>query len=202
MSFSRLAPAALLLAMLAASGAARAQDGSASPQKSIAELAAEAKTNKTVHAKIRLDDDSEDVKRSPIPEIASADFGDNSDEIVRAIVDYRTTHSAKETEDVVHTWYDKYDTQLGRALDDNRRISSRQSQGYSGYYPDPSSGARNWREYQDAAAAYQRSSLDDYQRRAQNFALSGRIRNTFLKVRNQIKLKSMDYEWFVIRDAN
>ena len=201
MSFSRLTPAALLLALMAASGAARAQDATAAPQKSIAELAAQAnaKTNKTAHAKIRLDDDSEDMKKSPIPDIAAADFADNSDDIIKAIIDYRTTHTAKETEDVLRAWYDKYDSQLSRALDDNRRINSRQSQNA---YADAYAGARNAREYQEAMLAYQRSTMDDYQRRTQNYALSGRIRGTFTKVRNQIRPKGMDFDWFVIRDGN
>ena len=201
MSVVRLSFGALLLALTA--GTVSAQDASGAQPKSIAEMAAQAKTNKTIHAKVRLDDDSEEAKRSPIPDIAASDFADNSDDIVRAIIDYRTSHTARETEDVVHAWYDKYDLQLERALDDNRRINSRQSQGYyPAYYPDSNSGPRNIREYQDAAAAYQRSAIDDYQRRTQNFVLSGRIRTTFTKVRSQIKLKSMDWDWFVIRDGN
>jgi hypothetical protein len=91
-----------------------------------------------------LDDDSDDVRRSPIPDISSADFADNSDEIVRAIIDYRTTHSAKETEGIVREWYEKYDAQLERALDDNRRINARQSQNA---YADAYAGARNMRDY-------------------------------------------------------
>lgn len=200
MSVARLSTGALLLAV--AVGSVFAQDAGAGQPKSIAEIAAEAKANKTAHAKVRLDDDSEDAKRSPIPDIAPSDLADNSDEIVRAIIDYRTNHTARETEDVVHAWYDKYDLQLERALEDNRRINSRQSQGYyPAYYPD-SSSPRNMREYQDAAAAYQRSVIDDYQRRTQNSAVSSRIRTTFTKVRNQIKLKSMDWDWFVIPEGN
>jgi uncharacterized protein (DUF885 family) len=199
MNLVRLAAAGILLAFAIGTVPMRAQDGTAAPQKSIAELAAQAKTNKTVHAKIRLDDDSDDVKKSPIPDISSSDFADNSDEIARAIIDYRTTHSAKETEEVLHTWYDKYDTQLSRALDDNRRINARQSQNA---YADAYAGARNMRDYQEAMASYQRSTMDDYQRRTQNYALSGRIRGAFTKVRNQIRPKGMDFDWFVIRDGN
>lgn len=201
MTVVHLTASALLLALIAST--VSAQDANGAQPKSIAEMAAQAKTNNTVHAKVRLDDDSEDTKRSPIPDIAPSDFADNSDEIVRAIIDYRTSHTARETEDVVHAWYDKYDLQLERALDDNRRINSRQSQGYyPAYYPDSNSSPRNIREYQDAAAAYQRSTIDDYQRRAQNSAVSNRIHSIFTKVHNQIKLKSMDWDWFVIRDSN
>jgi hypothetical protein len=199
MNLVRLATAGILLAFAIGTVPIRAQDATAAPQKSIAELAAQAKTNKTVHAKIRLDDDSEDVKKSPIPDISSADFADNSDEIVKAIIDYRTTHSAKETEGLVREWYEKYDAQLARALDDNRRINSRQSQNA---YADAYAGARNMRDYQEAAAGYQRSVMDDYQRRTQNSALSGRVRGAFTKVRNQIRPKGMDFDWFVIRDGN
>jgi hypothetical protein len=80
--------------------------GTASP---LAAAATSAKAQKTAHAakKVFTDDDME-ANAGPLPRL-KMDGPDNGDEIVAAITKYKETHTQEQTEQVVQTWYDRYD---------------------------------------------------------------------------------------------
>ena len=172
-----------------------AQDAQATPKKSLAELAAQAKARKTSSAKVYLDDDSFEKSKSVIPDISSGAM-DNSADIIQAITDYRQTHTFSETEEVVHAWFDKHDAILAKAIDENRHPDDR-------LYPDASRyNTRNPREYQAEYEADLRSAREDYQTKREHALLGSKIQQTFSKVRSKLQSEGMTFDWFKIRCAN
>ena len=65
--------------------------------QSLADIAKEAKKNKTAHAKKSITDDDMESKKGPLPRLSMEDT-DNSDEIIEAIGDFKAKHSEQQTE--------------------------------------------------------------------------------------------------------
>jgi hypothetical protein len=174
-----------------------AQDST--PRESLAELAAHANANKSASPRVVLDDDSMETKKPVIPDVFSGAL-DNTEDIERAITEYRKTHTRNETEEIVHEWYTKHDDRLANAIAENRRIEERQTdrQYLDGYRY----AARNQREYEAEYEADLHSARDDYSRKKDNGLLSARIQQTFMKVRSKLQAQGMNFEWFKIRCGN
>ena len=66
-------------------------------------------------------DDDMSVRKSPIPSIA-LQGADNTEEVLAAIHDFRATHDAAATEDVVHDWFDEQTEDLSEAIAANLRL--------------------------------------------------------------------------------
>lgn len=174
-----------------------AQDSA--PKQSLAEMAAHANTNKSTSARVVLDDDSMESTKPIIPDVFSGGL-DNSEDIMRAITDYRKVHTRNETEEVIHAWYTKHDDLLAKAIDENRKIDERQADRQ--YLDGSRYDARNQREYQAEYEADLHSQRDDYQRKKDNGLLSARIQQTFMVVRSKIRAQGMNFDWFKIRCGN
>jgi hypothetical protein len=169
------------------SSAACAQD-SAQQEKSLGEVAREAKKSPTPKAKIVVTDDSNTLKSHPNPIPAIFKDGlDNSDDILAAILDYKAKHNEDETAAAVKAWYDENDSRLKDAIVENARIESAVRPPYS--TPE---------QYKAIVA----ERLHDLQLRRENGLLMARIQNTFIKVRNGLIAHGMKYPWFKIRCGN
>lgn len=168
------------------SAAAPAQD-TPQQEKSLGEVAREAKKTPTTKAKVVVTDDSTTLKShsSTIPAIFK-DGIDNSDEIIAAILAYRTSHTPDETASAVHAWYDENDARLQAAIEENKRIES----AVQPTYTTP--------EAYQAALAERRHDLQQYK---ENGLLMARIQGTFMKVRGGIMSK-VQCPWFKIRCGN
>jgi len=195
--------AALFLAALAFAGSARAQQSDSSsdqePGKSLAQLAKEAKQNKTAHAKKVLTEDDLDHK-GPLPRI-DMDGTDNSDEIVQAIGDYKNKHTPEETEQVLHDWYDAYDSMLATAIRETNQIRDRrESTTYVGNRL--CSSSTDYQKCNEQRQAEMWGSRDDNFSLRDDSMLTGRIQQEFIRVRNGICRYNLRYTWFKIRNAN
>lgn len=168
--------------------------------KSLAEIAREAKQQKKEQAKIVLNEDSPGTAKPLIPDVFPGGL-DNTDEILKAIEDYRAGHNAKETEEVIHIWFDKHDSMLANAIEENKRIEERDRDRQMGYLPSDVQ-YRSPEEYQEARRIEIISRREDYKRKQENGLLSARIQQTFTKVRSALMGKGMKYEWFKIRCGN
>lgn len=173
------------LAALAA--AAWAQD-SPQQEKSLGEVAREAKKSPTPKAKVVVTEDSNTLKGhpSPIPAIFK-DGLDNSDDILNAILDYKAKHTDDETAATAKAWYEENDMRLKDAIDENARIEAAVQPPYT------------TPEQYRAIVAERRH---DLQLRRENGLLMARIQNTFIKVRNGLVAHGMKYPWFKIRCGN
>jgi hypothetical protein len=124
---------------------------------------------------------------------------DDSDMIVKAMIDYRYGHTAKETEDAVHKWYDLHYARLSDMKNEAMQIRERQSNRYS--YQEQ---ARSEDDYKRILAR-QRSEMltmqNDQQIMANNSKLTQRIYMTLQKVNMGLRKANLNYDWFVMKNV-
>ena len=173
---------------------------SAEQPKSLAEVARESKKVRKDQAKIVLNDDAPPFPKQLIPEIFW-DGMDNSDDILKAIFDYRAGHNAQETEGLVRIWFDKHDAMLVNAIEQSKRIEQRERDRQNGYLSRDVQ-FRNQQEYMEAQRLEIISRRDDLKQKQENGFLLARIQQTFSKVRNTLATRGMKYDWFKIRCGN
>jgi hypothetical protein len=193
----------ILAGVLILAGTALAQQDSTSSSDqpsdtSVAAAAREARKNKTVHAKKVLTDDDVVPQRGPLPPL-SFNGDDNVDKVIEAIGIYSKTHTKDETEQVVHEWYDEYDSILQAAIRDMMETSGRRSSTiYNGYW-----GCQDSPNYQNCIArrrAELRGSHDD-QMQSSGFTV-GRIQQAFFRMRRGLISLGLNYKWFRVRSGN
>ena len=165
----------------------------AAPAKSLAEMAAQAKAHKTGQGHVVLNDESIENHKPLIPDVAAT--ADNAEEIVKAITEFRKSHTRSETENLVHEWHDKHDGLVAKAANENQRIAAREQahQSVNGY------GYRSPGEYQANYESEIRSAQEDWQRKRENAMLAARIQQTLVKIRGQLRTQGMDFDWFKLR---
>ncbi len=189
--------AAVVLASLAPGFAQTAAD----PPKSLAEVARDSQKEKKLVAKIVLSDDTQQLRKSIIPDVFSGGI-DNYDEILRAIADYRSAHNLQETEDIVRLWYERHDSMLANAIEENRRIEQRERDRQMGY-PITDAQPRSQQEYMEMRRIEIISRREDLMHKQENALLIARIQQAFTRIRPAIKSKyGMNVEWMKIRCAN
>jgi hypothetical protein len=181
---------------------AQAQDAAnpAPASKSLADLAREANKNKAAHAKTVISDDNLPIEKGPIPAL-NFEGVDNSDDISAAIDTYRKSHSTKETDDLIHAWYDKYYAMFVAAMEENKTLVSREQDRYynqadsTNYNQDP----KKYRQLRDAEA---RSARNDQKKVSQNGLMEARIQSAFVKVRSELMRMGLRYSWFKVPFGN
>jgi len=153
-------------------------------------------------AKTVITDDTLQRQLGPIPGIVFEGV-DNSDEIIRAIREYRKNHAPAETEEVVRHWYNEFDTMMARTLDDNARLVARKEDRRlaiaTGEYGER---VANYSALEERRNGEIRADRDDFRRLRQNGLMMARIQQTFLKVRGDLQRCYLRYEWFKIRNGN
>ncbi len=181
----------LAFILVIACSALMAQEG----EPSLAD-AARKKSDGKPKAKVVITEDNLPA-HGPLPSM-NLEGVDNSDDVLKAIDDYRKSHTAIETEQVVRDWYDEYDTLFVKAFTENEEIKSRaQDQSYTPHqYPDDA------RKYQEQRMAEVHSAIQDQRLVLKNNLLIARIQQTFQKVRSGLQLRSVKYEWMKIRFGN
>ena len=205
---SRNVPSLLVLLLLTASLFTQAQqEPSSSSQdsgsaKSLAEIAKKSKDAKAKdsHARKVITDDDLSSLHGPLPSLDLSD-NDNSDEIVEAIGAYRKTHTAEETEQAVHQWYDEYDSTLLTAIRESNRTRDRRNDTiYNGYW-----GCQDSPNYQTCIVrrrAETRGLHDDQSSMRSDGVTVGHIQQAFQRIRSGIMRYGLHYEWFKVRNAN
>jgi hypothetical protein len=128
------------------------------------------------------------------------DGAENSDEIVAAILKYRQSHSAAETEAAVHAWYDEYDAELGAAIQENLDLKSlREENVGSGY---EMCRSEDYEKCQKIRQAEYVGARHDQTTMSGNSARVVRIQHAFMKIRGDIMRCNLRYDWFKIRTTN
>jgi len=168
------------------------------PQKSLAEMAAQANPKKTEHAQIIWNDDSSATQKPLIPDVWAGDC-DNTDAILAAIKEYRQKHTKVETEQQIYAWYDKHAIMLDRAAEENRRILRGRENHYDSPYDYGYMKPGDYRQYYEAQLAASRSAYDDQWRYTQNYQTVYRTELVFGKVKYGIRRMGMDFDWFKLR---
>jgi hypothetical protein len=166
------------------------------PEPSLAEQAKKAPKPTTAKAKTVFTNDNLHMREpSPFPLIRMEQ--DDSDAILKAMVDYRYGHTAKETEDAIHKWFDLHNSKLADMKNEMTQIRERQSNRYS--YQEP---VRTEDDYKRAMARQRVDMLtmqNDQQIINNNSRLGQRIYATLQKVNFGLRRANLNYEWLVVR---
>lgn len=177
-------------------GLSLAQAPVADAQPSLAEVARQNREQKRPKARVVFTEETLTAAKGPIPEIRS-DGNDNSDEIIAAIDQFRSKHTAKETETAVKDWYDAEDSKLAYEY-------SQTEDPYRGSWP-YSSEDRNMttpQQYRERELAAARAYSVKQQSMQQSSERKQSLQSRLNKVRTGIRKFDLNYEWFKVRCGN
>jgi hypothetical protein len=152
-------------------------------------------------AKTVITDETLAAQRGPIPGIA-LDGVDNSDEIIRAIREFKKAHSPAETEEAVRLWYDDSDSILLKALDDNSRLIVRKEDRNLANATGEYASRMDYEGAMERRNSQIREDRNDFRSYRQNGFLVARVQQVFMKVRTDMQSCNLRYDWFKIRNAN
>ncbi len=168
--------------------------------QSLADIAKEAKKNKTAHAKKSITDDDMESKKGPLPRLNMEDT-DNSDEIIEAIGKFKDKHNKHETEQAIHNWYDEYDELLASAIRENNQLrDQRESTSYHGY--EMCQQDVSYKQCRDRRQTEIRGKRHDQFVMRDNGMVTGRIQQALMKIRTGISRYNLRYDWFKVRNGN
>jgi hypothetical protein len=193
-----LAIAILFAVPLGAAGQQGIKSGDDQSSKSLGEIAKEAKKNKTPAAKKVITDDDIAPQRGPLPAL-KFDEDDNTDDIVDAMSAYRHSHTPEESEQLIHDWFDDYDSILRAALKSQSQSAGIQ-QSMSNYNYRVCQDSRNYQ--QCIARGRGEMGTAPMYPPMDNFVTVMRIQNAFHKVRDSLMRDNIRYKWFKIRTSN
>ncbi len=168
--------------------------------QSLADVAKEAKKDKTAHARKSITDDDMESKKGPLPRLNMEDT-DNSDEIIAAIGKFKDKHNEQETEQAIHNWYDEYDELLASAIRENKELrEQRESTSYHSY--EMCQQGVSYKQCQERRQTEIRGNRHDQFVMRDNGMVTGRIQQAFMKIRTGIGKYNLRYDWFKVRNAN
>lgn len=183
--------AALILASLLP---AFAQNTSGQPA-SLGEAARELKSENKAPAKASFTNDTEQLHKPLIPDIAA--IGKNNlDDILQAIDTYRNAHKPLETEAAVRDWYNQQLSLRRNAFAENRQIAERNKVMNSA----PSDVQPNNHDQYVNLRRTEESARRDQQRQIKlNERLIERIQQNFAAIRPELQKRyEMNVDWFTI----
>ncbi len=188
-------PCLLLFGVLAMCMMAAAQSQPpAQDERPLGDVARDAKAKApATKARMVVDSDSIRASKLPIPDIRMD--GDNSEEIVKAIVAYSSSHTPKETEDMVHSWYDRQDGTAQEAAEENRKANERQQ---DAYYDQPTD-IKDYQKYMQEQRLKQMSARLDSRRIAENYKIVNRTAQTMQMVKYKLQSNRIAYDWMRVR---
>ncbi|HLW86696.1 MAG TPA: hypothetical protein VKR60_15875 [Candidatus Sulfotelmatobacter sp.] len=167
-----------------------------------ASVAAAARTTKkpAARAKKVIDDDDLALHQGPIPRL-NLDGVDNTAEIVAAIKKYKEIHTPQQTEQALHDWFDETNDVLTAALRETNALRDiRESN--TNNSNDLCQDSGDWEQCQKLRMADARGARRDQNSIRNDGFVTGRIQQALQKIRSDLFLVGMRYEWFKIQNAN
>ena len=176
------------------------QNQNQNQNKSLADLAREAAAKKPARQTTVITNDDLDKKivKGPIPDILM-NGRENSAEIIKAISEYRAAHTAKETEDVIRAWFERYDDMNLTALNDNIRANEETQERYESQQDRYGSGydySQEQKKLEMERRVQSRLDRDRRKQTSQNMEIINHIQSVFNRVRYDLQYKGFRYEWF------
>ncbi len=93
------------------------------PDESLGAVARRTKINKGASAKKVITDDDIKATIGPLPRLKMKE-AENGEDVIAAIISYKQSHSAEQTEEAVRRWFDEYDKELEEAIQSNIEIKA------------------------------------------------------------------------------
>jgi hypothetical protein len=167
-----------------------------------ASVAAAARTSKkpAAHAKRVIDDDDLELHKSPIPRL-SLEGNDNTAEIVAAVKKYKESHTPQQTEAAFHDWYSETNDVLTAAIRESSNLRDLRESNINNSN-DLCQDSGDWEQCQRLRLADARGARSDQNRIRNDGFVTGRIQQSFMRIRNDLMMIGLRYEWFKIQNAN
>ena len=167
-----------------------------------ASVAAAARTSKkpVAHAKRVIDDDDLALHKSPIPRL-NLEGTDNIAEIVAAVKKYKESHTPQQTEAAFRDWFDETNDVLTAALRESSNLRDLRESNINNSN-DLCQDSGDWEQCQKLRLADARGARSDQNRIRNDGFLTGRIQQAFMKIRMDLAVIGLRYEWFKIQNAN
>jgi len=158
------------------------------------------KSKKQASVKKVITEDDMNAAANILPRIKN-DGPENADEIIAAIGEFRKSHTPEQTEDVVEAWYERYDQDLGAAIQQSLTMKTLREENYS----NENEMCREGGDYEKCEKQRRAEYIGvrhDQLTLKQNAELEVRIQHVFMKVRIGIQRYNLRYPWFRIRANN
>jgi hypothetical protein len=167
-----------------------------------ASVAAAARTSKkpVAHAKRVIDDDDMELHKSPIPRL-NLEGTDNVPEIVAAVKKYKESHTPQQTEAAFRDWFDETNDVLTAALRESSNLRDLRESNINNSN-DLCQDSGDWEQCQKLRLADARGARSDQNRIRNDGFVTGRIQQAFMKIRTDLTMIGLRYEWFKIQNAN
>jgi hypothetical protein len=167
-----------------------------------ASVAAAARTSKkpAAHAKRVIDDDDLELHKSPIPRL-SLEGTDNVAEIVAAVKKYKESHTPQQTEEAFRDWFSETNDVLTAAIRESSNLRDLRESNINNSN-DLCQDSGDWEQCQRLRLADARGARSDQNRIRNDGFVTGRIQQAFMKIRSDLFLIGLRYEWFKIQNAN
>lgn len=133
----------------------------------------------------------------PFPRMA-LNGPDNSDDVIAAVLKYKSAHTPEQTETAMHDWFDRYDQILQATIKGNRDVSSIRNINNMNSN-DLCQESQDYQQCQSARMADMRGMRNDQYAMISNTTLMMRIQQSFFKVRGGLTQNNLRYPWFKIR---
>jgi hypothetical protein len=193
----------LSLAQSAPAAAPAAAQTSPDTGSSLAAAARNAKAQNAPHAKKVFTDEDMELQAGPLPRL-KMDGAENADDVTAAIAKYKLTHTPQETEDVVHAWYDRFDSELAAAIQANLDTTSLRAANVNNGYElcQQNQGYEDYQHCRNRQMAEQRGAQHDRTEIGNNTNVVVRIQHSFMKIRVGLTQNGLRYDWFKVRTTN
>ena len=176
------------------------QPAPTSSDESVAAAARKNKSDKSTHAKKVFSDEDMEAWSGPLPRLRM-DGTENSEEIIAAILTYRKTHTAKETESVVRVWFERYDEMLAAAIHNSTETRNLRAANTSNGY-ELCMESQDYEHCHNRQMAEQRGARHDQVQMADDLNIESRIQQAFMRIRNALCVNNLRYDWFKVRTTN
>jgi hypothetical protein len=169
-------------------------------EQSLGTVVRNSKKQANSYAKKVITENDMDAAANQLPRIRM-DGAENADEIIAAIGNYKAIHTPEQTEEVVQAWYERYDTDLAAAIQQNITVNTLREENFSNGNEMCREGG-DWQKCEGRRRAEYIGQRHDQYTIMKNAALEVRVQHVFMKVRGGIMRYNLRYSWFKIRTAN
>lgn len=175
-------------------------DNSIKSEDSVAAAALRGKSEKVAHSKKVFTEDDLQSSIGPFPRLKNNE-AENGEDVVAAIATYAQSHSAKDTESAVHSWYDVYDRDLESAIKRGLEIRSVRTFNLRDMN-ELCETSEDWQRCAKRRVSEAHGAQFDQITLARNGEQIVRLQHSLMNIRNHLGTMGLRYDWFKVRTSN
>jgi hypothetical protein len=126
---------------------------------------------------------------------------ENGEDVIAAIISYKQSHSAEQTEEAVRRWFDEYDKELEEAIQSNIEIKAVRGANVGNAYV-LCENDQDYYQCQKRRVAETDGARYDQAEIARNSEWIVRLQHSLMNIRNRLPQMGLRYDWFKVRTTN